>query len=166
MTPLDRERYAATSLLAQVKEAIGDNEQALADAVEGQTNFNEVALAMAERAKEFEAHAEACANRIGELKERKERLEHTAEKIRRAIGTAMLDIGIKSIPGATLTVSARTGNPSFTIFNESLLPDWAWRIVTTRKPDSAAIKEAVLGGQTVPGSAKTNGQVILTIRSA
>ena len=88
-TPLDRERHAAVSLCEQVRAILGDDEQALADLVEGETNFNEVALSMAEHAKELEAKAEVCANRIGELKTRKERMEHTAEKIRRAIGTAM-----------------------------------------------------------------------------
>ena len=67
-TPLDRERHAAVSLREQVRTILGDDEQALADLVEGETNFNEVALSMAERAKELEAKAEVCANRIGELK--------------------------------------------------------------------------------------------------
>lgn len=164
-TSLDRERHAAIALVAQVKEAFGEDEQAICDAIEGQTNFNEAVLAMAEKAKEYEGYAETCANRIGELKTRKERFEHTADKIRHAIGAAMTDLGVKSIPGATLTVSARHGAPGVLISNEELLPQWAWRYVTVRKQETAVIKEAVLGGQTVPGAVKTNGQVITTIRS-
>src|SRR6185437_5701204 len=165
-TSLDRERHAAIALVAQVKEAFGEDEQTICDAIEGQTNFNEAVLAMAEKAKEYEGYAETCANRIGEIKARKERFEHTVEKIRHAIGAAMMDLGIKSIPGATLTVSARHGAPGVLISNEELLPDWAWLYSVVRKQDTAAIKEAVLMGQTVPGAVKTNGIPIVTLRGS
>ena len=169
MTPLDTERGAARRLREAIVAALGEDDETLdqvvADAIEGETRFAEVALRLAREARAAEAFAEGMKAIIAEDKERKERFENKAERIRRAIAAAMLDLGLKSLPGP-LAVSARLGAPGVLIVSEDMLPPWAFRERVIREPNLSLIKETLARGEFVAGAVQTNGLPILIIRTS
>jgi Siphovirus Gp157 len=167
---LDHERHAARSLGHSIRIAIGGDEDCeqierfVLDAIEGQTNFNEACLSVLREARERETLAEALTNRIAQMEKRAARFTDSAKKMRQGVAAAMLDVGVPTIRADDMTVSVRAGKPQVQIVSEDLLPDWAWRIKTIREPNKRAINERS-ESEDVPGTVRTNGAPILTIRS-
>lgn len=170
MTPLDRERatYALLKERLQSVYGLGDDDNTLADTLEGETDLHGLLSRMVREARHREADAETCKAQIELLKTRKTRLEDGAEKIRKIVAETMLDMGIKKLAPGDFTASARLTASRPKVVDADQLPEWAVKIETKRVPDLAMIKEkAAFDGEafSCPGVVITNGEPSLTVRT-
>jgi hypothetical protein len=136
----------------------------LSDGLLESADFKELCLGIAEEAVERELQADAVAERIKELTERKGRLLRTAEAMRNLVLQCMETRGESSIQSPTLTLSAMQVKPGIVITDESAIPS---RFFTPQPPklDKTALKESVLtDGEVIEGVAIGNGKTTLTIR--
>jgi len=165
MQPLDVARREVLAMLAEWE--LGDDDgQFVADMIEGSTDFNEVVAAMARKARELEAMAEALKKIESENQARRERFVHSAQRIRDAIGRAMLDVGLKKLTAPDLTIGARMGAPRLKVVSEDLLPAEFRRTKVVSSPDMEKISDyAADHTHLPPGVVRTNGQPIVTLRS-
>src|SRR6185369_16446123 len=88
------------------------DEQTLADTVEGITDVHEIVAAVVRAALADEALATGLKGRIAEMQDRLERLQDCAAKRRQIAKDVMLELNLKKIIAADLTVSIRPGMPS------------------------------------------------------
>lgn len=161
-------RYAAIThadLREQLKQAFGldDDDQVLADTLEGESAFVEILAAALRECKAKEAMAEGLKGLIADMQTRKARLEHTAERIRQIVADAMLEAGERKLALDDMTVSVRQGKPKI-VPDIERLPDRYKVPVLTFKPNKDAIQEAVDRGDVPEGVTITNGSASLTIR--
>jgi chromosome segregation ATPase len=160
---LERETEAAKALLHAVRSAIADDEQAVADAVEGETNLLEAIGQAVARIAELEAHGKGIALHITNMKTRQERLETRAENLRQAIINAMEACGLKKVERDIATLSLRPSPPKVIITSEADVPSAFWK-----EPDPVldkrAILEALKANQAVSGAVLSNGSTSLSIR--
>ena len=166
MQPLDVVRREALILIVSLADDYADDAQFVADMIEGSTDFNEVVAAMARKARELEAMAEAVKKIEGENQARRERLEHSAQRIRDAIGRAMLEIDLPKIIAPDLTIGARMGAPRLKVVAEEFLPPELLKTKVVSSPDMEKISDyAADHTHLPPGVVRTNGQPIVTLRS-
>src|SRR5690606_21435558 len=102
--------------------SLDENDQALRDTLEGESDFAELCGAALREAKNREAMAEGLQARLNELRQRKDRMEHAAKHIRAIVAEAMLNAGEKKLVLPDMTVSVRMGKPNLVI-DEASIPD-------------------------------------------
>lgn len=152
---------------AEIKDALksayglDDDDAALLDTLEGETDLQELIATALREAKRREAMSDAMRAIIADGQARKARHDHAADVIRAAVACAMQDAGLKKLELPDMTITMRAASPSVTVVNDAALPDWAWRI--KRELDRPAIKAraAELGDAVV----MSNGAPSLTIRT-
>jgi len=152
-----RERLAAQFELQE-------NDPALIDTLDGETELNERLVKVALSAKEDEAHAEAIKAMMDDMKVRKARLERSADYKRAQIAWAMQETGQASIKSPAITLSQRIGKPKVRI-DETLLPDEYKKTVTKLVPDREIIDTGLELGTDIPGVTISNPEPVLTLRS-
>jgi hypothetical protein len=140
--------------------------QTLLDTLEGETNLLEALAEVAESIAQDECFADALTTRISTIKERKSRLERSAETKRNLIIMAMEKAHLKSVKQPNATISVRATKPKLVVVDEALVPG---KFFKSAEPilDRAALKAALEelppdGG--IPGAELSNGGVTLTIR--
>jgi len=155
------EAEAAQALLANIRDVIGDDEQAAIDAIEGETDLIEVISSAVDRITEIACMVDALKAREKKLKERRERLERQAEHLRTAVSTAMAQAEIKrlELPPATLTL--KSVPPKAIVINEAEIPSEFWKRQDP-KLDMRALLAALQQGP-VPGAALSNGGTTIQI---
>jgi hypothetical protein len=160
---LKNEAEAARSLLANLRDILGDDEQAATDAVEGETNLIEAIATAVEQIAADEAHAEAMAGVVKRYQERKGRLEARAERTRAAIAVAMDTAGLKKVelPQAVLTIKALP--PKAIVTDEVEIPS-RFFVDQAPKLDKKALLDALKSGETIRGASLSNGASTLQIR--
>ena len=139
-----------------------DDEELRLDTLHGCTNFVEIIDSLLLRTQDAEALAGACDNMIKEIKKRKDRFDTRSNFNRDLIKRLMEIADIRKLELATGTVSVTNTSPSVVIVDEALLPSEFLRIKS--EPNKTAIKDALLGGNTVTGASMSNGGTTLTIR--
>lgn len=160
------EKEAARSLLANIRDVIGDDDDALRDAVEGETNLIE-ALALAdERLIEIAALLDGIEVAIKTLKTRADRLESQSERFRAAMMNAMSDLGLKKVELPTATLSLAKSPDSVRIVSEADLPSQYMVEKVEIRPDKKALLDQLKSGASIPGAELANGAPRLTIRRA
>jgi len=160
---LKDEAEAARSLLANIRDIVQDDEQAAADAIEGETNLLEAIGAAVDAILEADAEAEALAGMVKRLAQRRERAEARADRIRAAIADAMAQTDLRKLklPQATLTIKA---TPPKAIITDELDIPTKYLIEQPPKLDKRAVLEALKAGEQVPGAQLSNGGASLQIR--
>lgn len=158
------EADAARTLLLNVKDVIGDDEDAIADAIEGETNLREAIADVLERILELEAHEEAISLRVKALIERRSRFSMQAERMRTALSVAMATAGIKKLELPDATVSLRAVPQSVVANEEADIPSEFWK-AQPPKLDKAALLKALKSGP-VKGASLSNGGETISIRTA
>lgn len=148
--------------LTAVYPELAEDEQLLADMVEGETEVFEVLSVLVRQANETKAIAAGLADYAKDIGERKARIERRVDSIRALIMSIMDAAGLNkaALPEATLSVRAGTQRP--VVDDADALPEDLVRI--ERKPDMAAIKAAVEAGREVAGIHISNGEPSLTVR--
>lgn len=111
------------------------------------------------------AMAEAAGAMIDNIAARRDRYKRRSEAMRGTIFAIMDAIGEpkQEFPHGTISISR--GKSVAIITDDQALPDQYVTVVTTRKPDKAAILAALKDGEVIDGAELTNGLPSLTIRS-
>jgi hypothetical protein len=154
-------------LRRQIAEAFGldDDDQALRDTVDGESDFTDLcALALREAAAR-KAMAEGLQTLIDTMQKRKARLMHAHDSIRAVVSEAMLNAHEKKLTLPDMTVSVRMGKPRL-IIDETALPDRYKLAVVTMKPNKEAIQADVDNGIVPDGVQIANPQPIITVRNS
>lgn len=86
---------------------LAEDDQALMDTLDGETNVDEILVAMARAVKEREAAAEACKKLVTTYKARVDRHESVAESLRKAIIWGMERAGKAKLKHAHVSLSWR-----------------------------------------------------------
>lgn len=153
---LTREAEAARTLLLNITDVIGDDEQAAADAVEGETSFNEACAAAVVRLAELDTHDAALSAHLETLRARRDRFKKQAEGIRSALATALAQADIKKLELPTATLSRRPVAASVIVLDEASIPAGFWKRGEP-KLDRKALLAALKDKQDVPGATLSNG---------
>lgn len=154
----------AVKALRESIAALNQDDELLADTIEGETGFFEVIDKLLDRILEADAMAEGVAVVAAKLAERKARAETNAKRDRALIEQAMTIAGLDRItrPGATFTIAQRP--PSLVVTEESEIPPRFWK-PGEPKLDRKALADALRdGGSPIPGAMLSNGAPSLTIR--
>lgn len=149
-------------LLAEFPE-LADDDETLADTLEGQTDLPTVIARFIRDARRDEALADGLATLIKDEQERKSRLGARADKRRRIALSLMQAVEMGKLEQPDFTASVRRVPPGVVITDEAVLPDSY--VKTVRQPDKTALREALGRGEEVPGATLGNGSETLTIRS-
>jgi phage shock protein A len=154
---------AARALLANIRDVIGDDEEMISDAVEGETSLIEAISGAADRVEELDAHCEALEARIKELGERRSRFEDQAARIKAAIHVAMGQAELRKLELPQATISLRAVAPKAEITDEAALPSKFWK-AQDPKLDRKAVLDALKAKESVPGAVLSNGGETISIR--
>lgn len=152
-------------LLTDHLRAMGEvDETLLADMIEGETDAMHVVDRILAAIGEAEAHQAVLKLREEEMAARRQRLAAKATSLRASLCAWMGDCGLAKLtrPEATLSVSA--GKPSVTYSEDFGAGLPSKFLKTTVAPDKAAVRAAVLAGETVIGATLSNAMPTLTIR--
>lgn len=162
---LYRETEAAKSFLANLRDIIGDDEQAKADAVEGETNLHEALGGAVERIFALDEMIAGIDTKLAELRTRMTRLDAQRENIRTAICVAMEAGSLKKFEHALATVSLRAVPPKAEIIDEAIIPSKFWK-EQDPKLDKKAVLDALKAEEAVPGAVLSNGSMTVSIKGA
>src|SRR5690606_2168612 len=121
------EAEAARCLLRNIHDIIADDEDAKADAIEGETNLREAIAVAVDQLADLDAMADGIRQRETDLRARRKRAEDRAANIRTAILLAMGAVEMRKLvlPQATLTVKATP--PSVVVTDEQAIPTAYWK---------------------------------------
>lgn len=156
------ETQAAKTLLAQMADIIGDDEDAKRDLVEGETSLREVIAQAVQKIGEDGAAIDGLHQYIKELKGRSERIEQRVENMRTAVAVALDLAQEKKIETPFGTVTLRSTPRSAVITEESEIPSQFWK-PQPPKLDKSALTKALKEGQQVSGATLSNGGHSLSI---
>jgi len=140
MSELQKQALAAQAIINQLIDAGEDDQELIADMVDGETEFLPIMDKVLSRYREAVFMEKAAAERIKELQERKGRLVRKQESIKAAMLGAMTLAGMTKLPLTEATLSRGASRQSLVIVDESALPDEFVRI--KREPDKVAIEKA------------------------
>jgi hypothetical protein len=132
-----------------------------ADMIEGSTDTFEFLRDIVRKIGATQAIASGTADYIGELQERKARLERREYALRQLIFKVMNSADLRKAELAEGTLSIRNGVPKVVIVNEHEIPKEFLRIKT--EPDKIRIKAALQAHEDVPGCVLSNAEASLTI---
>jgi hypothetical protein len=161
-TEIRNEAEAAKSLLANIRDIIGDDDQAEQDAIEGQTSLKELAVEAVDRIRELDSFDEAIGNQIDKLKGRRERLSNQSDLLKSALSNAMQTAEVDRLELATATLSRKAVAPKVIVTDESAIPSIYFKTPEPKlslKDLGAALK----GGDVIPGAQLSNGGETLQI---
>jgi hypothetical protein len=162
---LHRQTEAARILLANFRDVLGDDEQAIADTVEGETDLVEAIQRGVTRLSEVEAMVTGLNSRMEKLKARCDRLSKQAEHLRTSIQTAMEVSGRKTVETELATLSRSRTPPKVVVTKEEDIPAAYWvrgEPKLDKKALLAALK-ALSQDEKIPGAELSNGGETLTI---
>src|SRR5215469_17181366 len=140
---------------------LDEDEVLRADMIEGETGAFEFLSAIVRKIGATQAIAAGTAEYIGELQERKARLERREHSLRGLIQKVMNSAELKKAELPEATVSIKAGVPKVVIINEAEIPREFLRIKT--EPDKTKIKAAIQAHEDVPGAALSNSEPVLAI---
>jgi hypothetical protein len=159
---LHRESEAARILLAQIADIIGDDEEAKADAVEGETNLLEAIDLAVQQLVDDMAAIKGLNDYIEKMTARKERLLNRVAHFRTALAAAMEQAGRKKIDHPAVTLSLRAVAPSVAVSDEESIPSKFWKPAAP-KLDRKAVLDALKAKEAVPGASLSNGGQTLAL---
>lgn len=162
---LSREAEAARSLVANIRDAIGDDEDAQLDMIEGETSLKEVLEQAAQRLAVLTANAEAIKKVRDDLAARAARFERQDELLRTAICAALADADLKKVELSTATLSRAPSPPKVMVTAESEIPAEFWKR-SDPTLDKRKLGEALKDGAAIPGATLSNQAETLRVRFA
>ncbi len=154
-----------TELRRRLIEANPDiDETTLADTLEGASSLDEAIGEVIRSALEDEAMAAGLRGRLGDLKERLERIAARGGKKRQIALAAMEEAGMDKIMEPDFTASLRAAPPSALITCEENIPEQYW-IAQDPKLDKRRILDAMKVGTRVAGAELSNSRLTLAVRT-
>lgn len=155
---------AARVLLLNIRDVVGDDEELIDTAVEGETDLKDVISAAVDRLDELNGHQESLDARIEALKARRNRFEGQAERIKAAIHVAMGQAELRKLELPQATIGVRAVPPKAEIIDESMIPSKFWK-PSDPKLDRKAVLDALKAKEDVPGATLSNDSETISIRS-
>ena len=152
-------------LKAQMLDAFPDlaeDEDALADTLEGEHSFPDQLADIVRSALEDEAKAEGMKDFLGKLRDRQAWLKQRAAKKKKIVLYFMEEVGLKRLDPPDFTCTRRVTQPGVQVINEDDIPDDYWRI--KREPDLSKIRQFLKDGTAIPGCTLKNASETLTIK--
>jgi hypothetical protein len=140
------------------------DERTLADTIEGLTDLHEIVGAIVRSALDDEALAAGLKGRIGEMRDRLERLEDRSSKRRQIARDVMAEIDLKKLVALDFTVSLRPGSPGLVVVDQSAIPGSFFEPQEPRLKRVALLAE-LKGGATVAGVELSNPTPVLSVRT-
>lgn len=159
---LTNETQAALALIESLNHIIGDDEDAKADAIEGETNLHEAIGDAVKRIVELQALDAALEKIVSEAKARRDRFDAQRERIREAICMAMEAGGLRKIELPLGTISLKPVPPKVEVTDESIIPAVYFKMEP--KLNKSEIMRALKEQQDVPGAILSNGGVTISMR--
>ncbi len=156
-------RRIRETLLAQYPE-LADDAEALADTLDGLTSAHDVIARLIRHSLEDMASSGALRDLEKQYSDRRERLVRRAMARKEAAFKLMSAIGERSIKRPEFSLSIAPGRAKVIVTDRTLLPEDYFRI--KREPNLEAIREAIDGGEVVPGATLSNREENLTVRVA
>lgn len=156
---------AASALLANIRDVIGDDEEMALVAVEGETGLIEAIGAAVNRIAELNAHCEALEAQGKALADRRSRFEAQAERIKAAVLVAMGQAELRRLELPQATLSIRAVPPKADVIDEALIPSKFWK-QPEPKLDKTALTKALKDKEVVPGAVLSNGGETLAIKGS
>lgn len=153
---------ALKSALIEQHASLGDDTEALADTLEGISEFPDLVDWALVKIGEDEALAEAAKELAATYAARAKAATERAGKMRGHLLTAMQAAGETSMKRPAGTISIRAGRPELIVDPDADLPMEFTRV--TVSPDKTAIRKALDAGWEVPGARLGNGAPTLSIR--
>ncbi|MDE2469828.1 MAG: siphovirus Gp157 family protein [Bradyrhizobium sp.] len=164
---IEQAMSVAMSAAARIRHETPDietDEAALLEALTAEgADAEELLRRLFRAAMEAALWAEALDARAAAMHARRDRFKHRVETWRGAALGMMEALGLTKIVDPEFTASIGAPRVGLIITDETAIPASMTR--TTTSPDRAAIKAALLAGETVPGAELANGVPVLTIRS-
>jgi hypothetical protein len=152
------------ALLENIREDIEGDEQAVHDAIEGETGMIEAVTKALCRINELAALEDATKAQAKALTERANRFAATAERIRASICLAMGDTGLKKLETPVGTISRRPVAVKVLITDEEALPSAYLIEKTTISVDRKALLSDLKEGVKVTGAELSNGGETISVR--
>lgn len=159
---LHREIEAARTLLANLADVIGADDDMKIDVIAGETNLNEAIDQAIWMLSSDLAHIKGLNDYIEKFTARKERLRQRVENVRAMLAVAMEQAGRKKIEHQAVTLSLRPSPQKAIITDEAAIPAKFWN-PSDPKLDKRAVLAALKDKQEVPGATLSNGDTSLTI---
>lgn len=157
------ETQRARDLLADMRDLLGDDADAIGMTVESETNLQEAMHAALKRLAELNGLMNGIVGMIANLKDRGERLEKQRDTIRELLCVAMETAGQKKLETPLGTVSLRSVPPKAEIIDEAAIPSRFWK-PQDPKLDRKAVLDALKAKEAIPGAMLSNGGVTISIK--
>ena len=162
---LERQTAGVKALADAMRPAIGEDDDALADLIEGETDALEAASRLLRWMGERQANSAALKAYEADLSARRKRLDDGIATARAALSRFMETVGLSKLDRPEATVSIREAGPSVVYgidFDPEALPEELrrWKC----EADRPAVKAALEAGEEVPGATLNNGGTVLTVR--
>lgn len=142
---------------------LSEDDQALLDTLEGETDIHKQIAALIRDARRAAAWAKALGEIMKDNATRKSRLEGRSEWLRGLALHTMQACSIPKVEAPDLTISTSAGVPHVIITHEAAVPDRHCRIVKT--PDKTAIEAELKSGAFVPYAEWSNPMPVLKVRA-
>lgn len=160
---LSKEAEAAKALMANVRDVLAGDEDAIEDAIEGETNFKEACARAVARLAEIDALTDAIKAQRDSLDVRFKRLEQQGDNIRAALVAAMETAELAKLELAQATISRKAVAPKLTVTDEQAIPTHYFKRADP-KLDRVALLSALKDKQIIPGAELSNGGETLAVR--
>lgn len=141
---------------------LDDDDQTLADTIEGASDLNEQLAKIAREALLAESMANGIAELLKDTQTRKARLIHRAERLRSLILWALGESGTRKVAAPDLTLSLGAGRAPLIMDDGVPVPEQYCRVKL--EPDKKCIREAIENGEEISFARLGNASPTLTIR--
>lgn len=153
---------AAADLAAMIREREDDDEELIADSIEGETSLIEAIDAALDEIDHLEAIEAGCKQKAEMFTDRARRASTRRDRIKSAIEQALVRTEQKTLRLAAATLTLREVKSSVIIEDEAAIPSEFWK-PQPPKLDKKALNEAAKEGK-VAGTGMSNGGVAISIR--
>lgn len=160
---IDLEIEAARRVKAKLL-GMGEDDIALTrDMIEGETRLHECLAMVSRELLAAEEEAAGVANAILKLRDRQQRHQDRAERLRGIMFEAMQVAELTTMKTPVATISVRAGTAKVEIIDEASIPK---KFFVTPRPvvDKKALKEALEAGKSVKGATLSNAAPVLSVR--
>ena len=162
---LERETAGAKALADLVRAQFGEDDELLADAIEGETGAMEAVSSLLRWMNERAATVASLKALEADYAGRRKRYEDGIKAARAALATFMDQTALTKFERPEGTLSMRTVGPSVIYpadLNPEALPEQFRRWIC--EADKTAIREAMMAGEEISGLTLSNGGTTLALR--
>lgn len=159
-----KQQKALKVAVANIVDLCEDDDQLLADMLEGSTGIFEFTESAASHILDDETLSKAISERIKDLQSRKKRIDERAQRFRVILAQLLDQAEQKTVVCPSGTVSSKPVKPSPIITSEADIPSKYWK-PQPPKLDRSELRKDLSDNIKIPGAELGNGSVTVAIRS-